>query len=283
MSKGRSVSTTTQSVEIPDYLQDVQQEVFQAARDFQPGVYAGDRFADVNPYETQQIQALSDFGGDMGTITDASDAIAGLLTGNIGQPSLLQQEYARDLSPAFLDQVISDRIADETDAITSQYARAGRLGSDAFGSALGRGIGTAVAPILADQERLEAQRLASLAGQITDAERLAGGLQLQGISAIPTAQNLALQRIQGIGSAGELQRTMDTRDIVAEQALIAEQNEAERQRLNALLSAAGAGEVGIGQTTQVMSPGPGIGSQLLGLGLLGTGIGDAYNVFRSIG
>ena len=42
---------------------------------------------------------------------------------------------------------------------------------------------------------------------------------------------------------------MDTRSIVAEQARIAEENEAERQRLNALLQAAGAGEGGIGQVT----------------------------------
>jgi hypothetical protein len=274
MSKGRSVSTTTQSVQIPEYLQNVQQEVFDAARGFNPEVFQGDRFAPVNPFETQQLEQLAEFGGDTGLIADATGAVSGLLSGQLGQPTLLQQEYDRQINPEFLDQVIRDRIADETNAITSQYSAAGRLGSDAFGSALGRGITTAVAPLLAEQENFEAQRRAQLAGQISDAERLAGGLQLQGIGAVPTAQNLQLQRIEGLGAAGDLQRTIDTRDIVAEQARIAEENEAERQRLNALLQAAGAGEVGIGTTTTQQEPGGGLGSSLLGLGLLGTGLSD---------
>tara|TARA_R100001591_G_scaffold79320_1_gene86586 strand:- start:370 stop:1242 length:873 start_codon:yes stop_codon:yes gene_type:complete len=282
MSKGRSVSTTTQSVQIPDYLQNVQQEVFQAARDFQPEVFQGDRFAAVNPLEQAQLERLQQFGQDSGLIADTSGAVGNLLSGTIGQPTLLQQEFERDLSPEFLDQVIRDRIADQTDAITSQYSMAGRLGSDAFGSALGRGIGTAVAPLLADQQRFEADRRAQLAGQISDAERLAGALQLQGIGAVPSVQNLELQRIQGLGSAGELQRQMDTRSIVAEQARIAEENEAERQRLNALLQAAGAGEVGIGQVTTQQTPGGGIGSTLLGAGLLASGIADSGLVSAGI-
>ena len=268
MSKGRSVSTTTQSVEIPDYLQDVQQEVFQAARDFQPGVYAGDRFADVNPYETQQIQALSDFGGDMGTIQQAQGAIGSLLGGSVGTPDLLRTELERDLSSEYLNRVINDRLADTTNTLTSQFSRAGRLGSDAFGTALGRGIGTAVAPLLADNERQEAERRANLAARIIDSEREAAATQLAAASAIPQTQNLALQRIAGIGTAGDLQRAMDERSILAQQQQIAEENAAAAARLNALVTAGGQGNLGVGSTTTTYGRDQGLGGSLLGAGLL---------------
>tara|TARA_R100001224_G_C4027208_1_gene151352 strand:+ start:2564 stop:3433 length:870 start_codon:yes stop_codon:yes gene_type:complete len=272
-SSGRSTTTTISNPVIPQYVQSLQEEAFEAARQFQPEVFSGDRFAPQNPFETQQIEALGQFGTDTGAIDQFRDAISGIALGNVGAPDLLQQEYDREISSDFLNRVIDDRLADTTNRLTSQFSRAGRLGSDAFGTALGRGIGTAVAPILAQNEIAEARRRASLANTIANAERQAAALQLSAAGQLPRAQALDLQRIAGLGSAGELQRAMDTRPIVAEQQRIAEQTEADRQSLNALLSAAGAGTVGIGTTTQQVAPPAGIAQTLSGLGLIASGLG----------
>lgn len=286
MSKGSSGRTTTTTISnpvIPDYLQSIQQDAFDAARGFNPEVFAGDRFAPQNPFEVQQLEALGAFGADTAPIDQFQDVVGGIAMGNVGAPDLLMQEYERDVGSDFLNRVIDDRLADTTNRLTSQFSRAGRLGSDAFGTALGRGIGTAVAPILAQNERAEAQRRASLANTIANAERQAAALQLSAAGQIPVGQQLNVQRIAGLGTAGELQRAQDTRPIAAEQQRIAEQTEADRQRLNALLSAAGAGNVGIGTTATQVEPSQGsIAQSLTGLGLLASGIGGAGGILRFI-
>jgi hypothetical protein len=269
MSKGgsRQAAQTVTSYNVPDYILSNQEEVFQRAREFSPEVYQGARFAPTNPYEQQQIQALSDFGMSQGA-RQYQDVIGGLLGSNIGSPDLLRAEYERDLSPAYLNQVIQDRVADVTGDVTSRYAGSGRLGSAAFGQAFGRGIGQAVAPLLAQQEMAEAERRANLANQIIQAERGQAGLQAEVAGMIPTAQNLLLQQMGATGTAGELQRAIDERTIQAEQARIAEENAARASELNALLSAAGAATTGIGQTTTSYQPTGGTTGGLLGAGLI---------------
>jgi hypothetical protein len=126
------------------------QEVFDAARGFNPQVFQGQRFAAQNPFEQQQIAALGDFG--QAGVDAYQNVVSGLLGQDIGNPQLLRDELNTPMGGQFLDQVITDRTADVVNNLTSQFSRAGRLGSDAFGGALGRGIGTAVAPLLQQQE-----------------------------------------------------------------------------------------------------------------------------------
>lgn len=274
MSKGSTTRTTQTSTPIiPDYLQSAQQSAFSAAQEFAPEVYQGQRFVETTPFEQQQLAALGQFGTGAGTIPAVEQAVGNVLAGGIGSPVLLRQEFERDLSPAFLDRVIQDRLSDTTNQITSQYARAGRLGSDAFGTALGRGIGSAVAPVLAQQEMAEADRRRQLAQAISDTERQAGALQLTAAGVAPTAQDLQLQRLQALGQAGALERARGMLPIDAEQARIAEENAAAQARLNAMLSAAGV-SVPAGQTTVSTQPRPGIGSTILGAGSLLSGLGD---------
>ncbi len=274
MSKGSTTRTTQTSTPIiPDYLQSAQQSAFSAAQEFAPEVYQGQRFVETTPFEQQQLAALGQFGTGTGTIPAVEQAVGNVLAGGIGSPVLLRQEFERDLSPAFLDRVIQDRLSDTTNQITSQYARAGRLGSDAFGTALGRGIGSAVAPVLAQQEMAEADRRRQLAQAISDAERQAGALQLTAAGVAPTAQDLQLQRLQALGQAGALERARGMLPIDAEQARIAEENAAAQARLNAMLSAAGV-SVPAGQTTVSTQPRPGIGSTILGAGSLLSGFSD---------
>lgn len=273
MSKGSTTRTTQTSTPIiPEYLQTAQEGAFGAASAFEPQVYQGARYVEPTPFEQQQLAALGAFGGGEGIIPGVEQAVGGVLAGGVGAPTLLQQEYERDLSPAYLEQVIQDRLSDVTGDITSQYAQGGRLGSAAFGTALGRGIGSSIAPLLAQQEVLDAERRAQLASQISEAERQAGALQLTAAGVAPTAQDLQLQRLQALGQAGALERATGMLPIEAEQARIAEENAAAQARLNAMLSAAGV-SVPAGQTIVSQEPRPGIGTSLLGVGSILSGIG----------
>ena len=269
MSKGSSQSARqVTEYNIPPDLLENQRAVFQAAQDFNPQVFAGDRFAPINPFEQQQVQQLGSFGGDLSTVNQLQDTIGGLLSGSVGSPDLLRQELDRNLDASYLDRVIDDRLADTTNRITSQFSRAGRLGSDAFGTALGRGIGSSVAPLLAQAEQQEAQRRQGLAQAIINAERGQAATQLSAAGILPTAQELELQRSAALGTAGDIQRLMDERGILAEQQRIAEQNIADRERLNALIAASGAGNLGIGSSTTTFGQPQTAGDLLTGAGLL---------------
>lgn len=274
MSKGSTTRTTQTSTPIiPEYLQTAQEGAFSAAQEFAPQVYQGARYVEPTPFEQQQLSALGQFGGGQGIIPGVEQAVGGVLAGGVGAPTLLQQEYERDLSPAYLEQVIQDRLSDVTGDITSQYAMGGRLGSAAFGTALGRGIGSSIAPLLAQQEVADAERRAQLASQISEAERQAGALQLTAAGVAPTAQDLQLQRLQALGQAGAIERARGMLPIEAEQSRIAEENAAAQARLNAMLSAAGV-SVPAGQTIVSQEPRPGIGTTILGAGSLLSGFGD---------
>lgn len=273
MSKGSTTRTTQTSTPIiPEYLQTAQEGAFSAASAFAPQVYQGARYVEPTPFEQQQLAALGAFGGGQGIIPGVEQAVGGVLAGGVGAPTLLQQEYERDLSPAYLEQVIQDRLSDVTGDITSQYAMGGRLGSAAFGTALGRGIGSSIAPLLAQQEVADAERRAQLASQISEAERQAGALQLTAAGVAPTAQDLQLQRLQALGQAGALERATGMLPIEAEQARIAEENAAAQARLNAMLSAAGV-NIPVGTSVTATEPRPGIGTSLLGVGSILSGIG----------
>lgn len=283
MSKGRSTTTTTQMPIIPDYLQGMQQEAFTAAREFSPEVFQGARFAPQNPFEAQQIQALSDFGGNAANVGQFGETISNIIGGGIGGSDLLRQRFDTPIDSQFLNQAINNRIADVTDSVTSQYARANRLGSDAFGDALGRGIGIAIAPTLAQQENIDAQRRDRLAAQIPAADIAGSQLQLRAAAQLPTVSALDLQRIGATGAAGELQRTADTRPIVADLQRIEQENLAEQARLNALLAAAGAGTVGIGQSQTSLEPPPSFAQTLLGVGSIASGLGGQGGLLGFLG
>lgn len=275
MSKGSSPSVSTQTTTIPQYLQDAQQKVFDSANAFDPQLYTGDRFAAENPYETQTMESLYNFGNQPGLAPDIQNTISGLLGGNVGNSDMLREQYDRDMSSQYFDQMINDRIAQQTNDITSQYAQGGRLGSDAFGNALGQGIGSSVAPLLADNEYKDSQRQMQLAGAISDTDRMAAGLQLQAANVAPNVQAMDMQRIAAMEQAGNQQRAMDMMPIAAEQSLLSDQNAIETAKLNALLSAAGVGNVPTTQTVtgQESRDQMGLGSSLLNSAVLADSFG----------
>ena len=275
MSKGTRQSTQTTSTQIPQYLQDAQQQVFDSAEAFDPQIYTGDRYAAENPYETQTMESLYNFGNEPGLAPDIQNTISGLLGGNVGNSDMLREQYGRDMSSQYFDQMINDRIAQQTNDITSQYAQGGRLGSDAFGNALGQGIGSSIAPLLADNEYKDAQRQMQLAGAISDTDRMAAGLQLQAAGVAPTAQQMYMQQIAAMEQAGNQQRSLDMMPIAAQQSLLSDQNAIETAKLNALLSAAGVGNVPTTQTVtgQEGREQMGLGSSLLNSAVLAKSFG----------
>jgi hypothetical protein len=275
MSKGTKQSTSTTSTQIPQYLQDAQQQVFDSAETFDPQIYTGERYAPENPYETQTMESLYNFGNQPGLAPEIENTISGLLGGNVGNSDMLREQYGRDMSSQYFDQMINDRIAQQTNDITSQYAQGGRLGSDAFGNALGQGIGSSIAPLLADNEYKDAQRQMQLAGAISDTDRMAAGLQLQAAGVAPTAQQMYMQQIAAMEQAGNQQRSLDMMPIAAQQSLLSDQNAIETAKLNALLSAAGVGNVPTTQTVtgQEGREQMGLGSSLLNSAVLAKSFG----------
>jgi hypothetical protein len=276
MSKGSSRPTvSTQTTTIPQYLQDAQQQVFDSANSFDPQLYTGERYAPENPYETQTMESLYNFGNQPGLAPEIENTISGLLGGNVGNSDMLREQYGRDMSSQYFDQMINDRIAQQTNDITSQYAQGGRLGSDAFGNALGQGIGSSIAPLLADNEYKDAQRQMQLAGAISDTDRMAAGLQLQAAGVAPTAQQMYMQQIAAMEQAGNQQRSLDMMPIAAQQSLLSDQNAIETAKLNALLSAAGVGNVPTTQTVtgQESREQMGLGSSLLNSAVLAKSFG----------
>jgi hypothetical protein len=276
MSKGSSRPTvSTQTTTIPQYLQDAQQQVFDSANSFDPQLYTGERYAPENPYETQTMESLYNFGNQPGLAPEIENTISGLLGGNVGNSDMLREQYGRDMSSQYFDQMINDRIAQQTNDITSQYAQGGRLGSDAFGNALGQGIGSSIAPLLADNEYKDAQRQMQLAGAISDTDRMAAGLQLQAAGVAPTAQQMYMQQIAAMEQAGNQQRSLDMMPIAAQQSLLSDQNAIETAKLNALLSAAGVGNVPTTETVtgQEGREQMGLGSSLLNSAVLAKSFG----------
>lgn len=224
MGKGGS-SNTTQTVvqEIPPFLEQQLQETYAFARNINPAVFAGDRVAGFTPIE-QQAQLLT-----------AQRAAAGDPTVQQAQGLLNSTLQGDFLENPFLQNQIDSAIQGAVNQTTSQYARGGRLGSAAFGSALGSGITGAAAPILA---------------QAYDAER---GRQMQAAGMAP---QLAQQRyadlaaLQGVGAE---QRQMQQAQIQAQQDFINELNAAQQAQLQARVSATGLTPAQTNQT-QTSSP-----------------------------
>lgn len=210
MGKGGSKSqTVTQKQEIPPFLQNQLQQVFGAAQDIQPAVFAGERVAGFSPLETlgQQLTAERALAGDQ-TVDQARGLLSNTLAGDY-------------LENPFLQNQIDNAISGAVNQATSQYALGGRLGSGAFGTALGAGITGAAAPILANQY---------------NAER---GRQMQAAQMAPQLAAQDFINLAALTGVGRQQRELSQAEIQAQQNFINELNAAQLSKFGALSSAAG--------------------------------------------
>lgn len=210
MGKGGSKSqTVTQKQEIPPFLQNQLQQVFGAAQNIQPAVFAGERVAGFSPLETlgQQLTAERALAGDQ-TVDQARGLLEDTLAGDY-------------LENPFLQNQIDNAISSAVNQATSQYALGGRLGSGAFGTALGAGITGAAAPILANQY---------------NAER---GRQMQAAQMAPQLAAQDFIDLAALSGVGQQQRQLSQAQIQAQRDFINELNAAQLSKFGSLASAAG--------------------------------------------
>lgn len=226
MGKGGSKNTTQTVVqEIPPFLQQQLRETYGFARGVKPAVFAGDRVAGFTPLE-QQAQLMT------AQRAAAGDPTVKQAQGLLG--STLQGDF---LTNPFLQQQIGSAVEQAANRATSQYALGGRLGSAAFGSALGSGITGAAAPILA---------------QAYEAER---GRQMQAAGMAPQLAQQRFVDLAALQGVGEQQRAMQQAEIQAQQDFINELNAAQQTQLAARVSAAGLTPSTPNQTTSGTAPG----------------------------
>ena len=245
MGKGGSKSqTVTQVQEIPPFLQNQLQQVFGAAQDIQPAVFAGERVAGFSPTELQAQQLIAEraLAGDS-TVQQAQGLLGGIISGG-SQPTYAESflgDIARGQSPTnpFLQTQIDNAISGAVNQAASQYALGGRLGSGAFGSALGAGVTSAAAPILAQQ--VEADRAAQMqaAGQLISAEQQNRARQMQAAGLAPQLANQRFADLAALEAVGGQQRQLSQAQIQAQQDFINELNAAQMSKFGALASAAG--------------------------------------------
>ena len=212
---GNTTQTTTQ--EIPAFIQDQVKQVFGEVENFRPSSNIVPQVAGFTPTQTTAQNLITNLAtsNPLGTAKTALDDV---ITGqfNVSDP---------------LQRVLDDTISKTVNNVTSQYSSAGRLGSDAFGTALGEGIASGVAPTLANALEADASRKLSAVGMMPSILSSDLGLlgALSGVGREEQALNQAL-----------LDRPAQT---------VSAENQANQQRINNLIAALGGAPVPKSETT----------------------------------
>lgn len=251
---GGGTQTVVNTQDIPQFIQDQIKDTFGAVEGFTPNANIVPNIAGFTPTQTQSFDALTNIATNNPLANLASTTISDIIKGDFTISDPLQNAI-----DAQTDRAVND--------ISSLYSKGGRLGSDAFGTAIGEGVTQASAPLLANAlEKDQARKLAA-------------------VSSIPSIIQNELGLANVLGSVGAQERALDQALLDRTAMVTSAGNTAEQQRLNNLLAALGArGQVG-GTTTQVApgrSPLSGAaGGALTGASLgsivpgIGTGIGAA--------
>jgi len=220
MGKGGSTTQTT-TQEIPRFIQDQVKQVFGEVENFRPSSNIVPEVAGFTPTQTTAQNLITNLAtsNPLGTAKTALDDV---ITGQFSVSDPLQR-------------VLDDTISKTVNNVTSQYSSAGRLGSDAFGTALGEGIASGVAPTLANALEADASRKLSAVGMMPGILSSDLGLlgALSGVGREEQALNQAL-----------LDRPAQT---------VAASNQANQQRINNLIAALGGAPTPT-STTQSSSP-----------------------------
>ena len=244
MGKGGGGSqTVTQVQEIPQFLQNQLRDTYRFAQGIQPAVFAGDRVAGFTPLELQAQSMIAQraAAGDP-TVQQAQGLLGNIISGETATNPFLQTQ-------------IDNAISGAVNQATSQYALGGRLGSGAFSSALGAGVTSAAAPILAQQVERDANR------------------QLQAARMAPAFAQQQLRDLAILQGLGQDQRGMQQAQIQAQQDFINELNAAQQQQLANRASAAGLNPAPSGFTRTGPSNAPSALSSAAGGALTGAALG----------
>ena len=220
---GGGTQTVVNTQDIPPFLRDQIIQTFGEVERFRPNTNIVPNIAGFTPTQTQSFDAIRNIANNNPLSNLASSTISDMIKGDFTISEPLQTAI-----DAQTDRAIND--------ISSLYARGGRLGSDAFGTAIGEGVTQASAPLLANALQQDQNR------------------QLRAISSIPSVLQSDLALASALGNVGAQERALDQAMLDRPAMVTSAQNTANQQRINNLLSAlGGTGQVG-GTTTQT---GPG--------------------------
>lgn len=242
---------------------------FTTAMDFgmgyNPAVYDGDRVAGLTGNQTSAYDLASSlFGSDY--LTGAKNAVGGLLGGNMVDTSQIQAALdgggvSTQANSQLLDGVANDAI----NKATSQYSLGGRLGSDAFGQGVGRGVTRAMGDVMAaDSDR---QLKADLSNQmntgnllslLTGAETTNANLMNTGINTAGNLLGMDQSIIDSLTGTGSMMQDQDQAGLDANMALLNDQNASMEQKFNALMSLTGAAGYAPTSTTSTETKTPGL-------------------------
>ena len=216
---GSTVQTTTQ--EIPGFIQDQVKQVFGEVENFRPSSNIVPQVAGFTPTQTTAQNLITNLAtsNPLGTAKTALDDV---ITGqfNVSDP---------------LQRVLDDTISKTVNNVTSQYSSAGRLGSDAFGTALGEGIASGVAPTLANALEADASR------------------KLSAVGMMPSILSSDLGLLGALSGVGREEQALNQALLDRPAQSVAASNQANQQRINNLIAALGGAPTPT-STTQSSSP-----------------------------
>ena len=118
---GNTTQTTTQA--IPAFIQDQVKEVFGEVENFTPSSAIVPEIAGFTPNQNSAQTLIKDL-VTSSPLSGSKTALDNILTGEFSVSDPLQT-------------LLDDTLSKTVNNVTSQYSSAGRLGSDAFGTALG--------------------------------------------------------------------------------------------------------------------------------------------------
>ena len=241
---GGGTQTVVNTQDIPPFLRDQITQTFGEVERFRPDADIVPNIAGFTPTQTQSMDAIRNIATNNPLSNLASQSLSDIIKGDFTISAPLQTAIDTQT-----DRAIND--------ISSLYARGGRLGSDAFGTAIGEGVTQASAPLLANALQQDQNR------------------QLRAISSIPSVLQSDLALASALGNVGAQERALDQAMLDRPAMVTSAANTAEQQRINNLLAALGArGQVGGTSTSQQPGRSPIAGG--LGGALTGATLGSAF-------
>ena len=238
---------------------------------YNPDVYTGERVAGFSDNQNSAYDLASSlFGSDY--LSGAKNAVGSLLGGNMVDTSQIQSALDGDgVTTQANSQLLQGVANDAINNATSQYALGGRLGSDAFGQGLGRGVTRAMGDVMAaDADR---QLKADLSNQmntgnllslLTGADTTNANLVNTGINAAGNLLGMDQSIINSLTGTGGMMQDQGQAELDANMALINDQNASMEQRFNALMALTGAAGYAPTSTTSTETKTPGLFDYITG-------------------
>ena len=206
MGKGGSTTQTT-TQQIPGFIQDQIKEVFDAAESFTPSSDIVPGVAGFTPTQTLAQTLIKDLATGS-PLASSKTALDNIITGEFSVSDPLQR-------------VLDDTISKTVNNVTSQYSTGGRLGSAAFGTSLGEGIASGVAPTLANALEADASR------------------KLSAVGMLPSVLSSELGLLGALSGVGAQEQSMEQSLLDKEAQTAAAENQSTQQRINNLIAALG--------------------------------------------